>query len=201
MIAAAGLIGVVVGVALLALLNYYVYGERGQESTEEDWPDREDANDETVGLIYEHTKDSPSDQLRDSEQLDTKTTAVFAAATVAISLAVRLPQSDHRLRFATGLLTDDPRFYYLDAVDVCIYLAAVLWALSALATVLVVLTRSGPNLNPPSITGYRLQTLSMTVVRRERLAHAFVTKRLLTAERARVFFGVFLRLVMQSPPP
>jgi hypothetical protein len=51
--------------------------------TEADWPDREDTNDEkTAKLIFEHAKDSPSDQLRDSEQLDTKTTAVFTAATV-----------------------------------------------------------------------------------------------------------------------
>ncbi len=51
--------------------------------TQGDWPDREDAaNEETVKLIFEHAKDSPSDQLRDSEQLDTKTMAVFTAATV-----------------------------------------------------------------------------------------------------------------------
>lgn len=139
---AAGLVGVAVGVALLALLNRHVRGGRGDEASRGDWPDREDANDKTVELIYEHTKDSPSDQLHDSEQLDTKTTAVFAAATVAISLAVRFPKSDHKLRFVTGMLTDDPQYYYLDAVDLCVYLAAVLWALAALATVLVVLTRS-----------------------------------------------------------
>ncbi len=122
MTAVAGFVGVAVGVALLALLNRYVCREGRQESADGDWPDREDVNDETVALIYEHTKDSPSDQLHDSEQLDTKTTAVFAAATVAIGLAARLPPND--------------RF-----VELCIYLAAGLWALTALATVLVVRTR------------------------------------------------------------
>ncbi len=120
---AAGLVGVAVGVALLALLNRYVLGVRGDEAPEGDWPDRDDADDATVELIYEHTKDSPSDQLHDSEQLDTKTTAVFAAATVAIGLAGRLP--------ANGRL-----------VELCVYLAVGLWASTALATVLVVRTRS-----------------------------------------------------------
>jgi hypothetical protein len=126
---AAGLVGVVVGVALLALLNRYVRGENGQRSSDGDWPDRDDVNDETVGLIYEHTKDSPSDQLHDSEQLDTKTTAVFAAATVAVGLTAGLPRSDA-------------------AVELCIYLAAGLWTLTALATVLVVQTRSFPRTRP-----------------------------------------------------
>ena len=123
MTVAAGLIGVAVGVTLLALLNRYVRGGRGDEASRDDWPDCEGANDKTVELIYEHTKDSPSDQLHDSEQLDTKTTAVFAAATVAIGLAGRLP--------ANGRL-----------VELCVYLAVGLWALTALATVLVVRTRS-----------------------------------------------------------
>jgi hypothetical protein len=106
-----------------ALLNRYVLRVRGDEAPEGDWPDRDDADDATVELIYEHTKDSPSDQLHDSEQLDTKTTAVFAAATVAIGLAGRLPEN--------GRL-----------VELCVYLAVGLWALTALATVLVVRTRS-----------------------------------------------------------
>jgi hypothetical protein len=60
--------------------------------TEGDWSDREDADDETVNLIFEHAKDSPSDQLRDSEQLDTKTTAIFAAATVPWTSPQNLPK-------------------------------------------------------------------------------------------------------------
>lgn len=123
MIVAAGLVGVVVGAALLALLNRYVRGEGASEAADDDWPDRDNANDATVELIYEHTKDSPSDQLHDSEQLDTKTTAVFAAATVAVSLTARLPGDG-------------------TAVGICVYVAAGLWTLTALATVLAVRTRS-----------------------------------------------------------
>ncbi len=125
--AAAGLIGVAVGVTLSAILLIYYLWRKDRESPDDDWPDREDAKDDTVALIYEHAKDSPSDQLHDLEQLDTKTTAVFAAATVALGLAARLTPRDHELKFLT---------------DSCIYLATGFWVLAAVAGLFALRTRS-----------------------------------------------------------
>lgn len=109
----------------------------------EEVPDVPDADSGTVELIFEHTKDGPGDQLRDSEQLDTKATAVFAAATVAVGLAARVPNAEVPIVGSfVGTLTDNQWIVNLSVVDLCVYLTAIFWMLSAGATVLNLRTRS-----------------------------------------------------------
>lgn len=120
-------------------------GEKRQDnnSHSEEVPDVPDADTGTVELIFDHTKDGPGDQLRDSEQLDTKATAVFAAATVAVGLAVRIPKAEiPTLESFAGGLTDNQWILNLSVVDLCVYLTAIFWTLSAGATVLNLRTRA-----------------------------------------------------------
>ena len=91
----------------------------------------------TLDLIYEHTKEAPSLQLKDSEQLDTKINAVFAAATIALGLASRLPKTDgSRLNYVIGPLSGQ-----LNLVDAFFYLAVAAWAAVALVTLVHLRTK------------------------------------------------------------
>lgn len=84
-------------------------------------PPRE-ADPETVDFIYEHTREGPNLQFQDSQHLDTKITAVFAAATVAIGFAVRLPE------------TAGPHLGPLNLAGACFYLAVASWAVVVATT-------------------------------------------------------------------
>ena len=68
---------------------------------------------------------------------------MFAVATVAIGLAANLPQAEvSTLRFVLGTMANDPQGVDISAVDACIYLALVFWALSVVVTLLNLRTRS-----------------------------------------------------------
>lgn len=89
-----------------------------QRESDSDPPPDED----TVKLILEHIRGAPGEQLHDSEQLDTKMTAVFAGATVAVGLAGRLPDTE--------------------SVTWFVYAAALFWAVALVCTVLHLLTKT-----------------------------------------------------------
>lgn len=87
---------------------------------------------DTLDFIYEHTKEGPNLQFRDSEHLDTKITAVFAAATVAIGFAARIPKTEGpQISYVVASWSG-----YFNLVDVFFYLAVVAWGIVAVVTLL-----------------------------------------------------------------
>jgi hypothetical protein len=91
--------------------------EQERPRTNRRWDER------TLDFIYEHTKEGPNLQFEDSKQLDTKITAVFAAATAAIGFAARLPNTrgpdiGYEVASWSG---------HINAVDLLFYLAVVAW--------------------------------------------------------------------------
>lgn len=90
-----------------------------------------------LDFIYEHTKEGPNLQFQDSEQLDTKITAVFAAATVAIGFAVRLPTTEGpHISYRVGSWSG-----FFNAMDAFFYLAVVAWGVVAIVTLLHLRTK------------------------------------------------------------
>lgn len=93
---------------------------------------------ETLDFIYDHTKEGPNLQFRDSEHLDTKITAVFAAATAAIGFATRLPKTEGPLGDYV-VASWSGRF---NLVDACFYLAVASWLVVVVVTLLHLRTKS-----------------------------------------------------------
>ena len=83
----------------------------------------------TLDFIYEHTKEAPNAQTRDSERLDVKLTAVLAAATAAMAFGARLPRPNKPLLPEVGF-----PWTAIPVTDFFFYLAAACWTVIILVT-------------------------------------------------------------------
>ena len=90
----------------------------------------------TLDFIYEHTKEAPNSQTKDSEQLDVKLTAVLASATVAIGFGSRLSTPDEPSM--PGVVAE---WIDLSTPDLCFYLASLCWAIVVVTTAWSLVTK------------------------------------------------------------
>jgi hypothetical protein len=99
-----------------------------EEARKRDWASKRSTN-----FILDYTKDAINVQFDISDKLDTKLYNVFAAATVAIGLASRLPADDANRMDVLSLVG-------IGTVDL-FYLAVVAYALTLIAAILHLLTK------------------------------------------------------------